>query len=321
VIFAQGFGCGSLTPPAPTTAQTVFEMASITKTFTATMLMQLRDAGRLQLDDPVNQYVPQAVYKGPDGGTVSPTFRELAAHISGLPRDMVPAPATTQELFQRLAGVEAVSEPGTEYLYSNLAYAVLGQVLAQVAGQPYEEYVAANILGPLGMTSSGFNPASFQSMLATGYLQVQTGAQGVTAQAARPGDPLGVIDPAGGLLSSVSDMVRFLQLQFRDGPVGGDQILSASSLQEMWQPVAPTNGTGSSTIGWFTVHIAGFSMICKNGGLPGFGTQMCIVPEAKLGVVLLGNTAKQQTGPANLPALAESILSQVVTATGSQPSQ
>jgi CubicO group peptidase (beta-lactamase class C family) len=314
VIFAQGFGCASLSPPTEATAQTVFEMASITKTFTATMLMQLRDAGRLQLDDPVNRYVPEAVYLAPDGSTVSPTFRELAAHTSGLPRDMRPVPRTVAELFQRLPSIQAQSEPGSEYFYSNLGYAVLGQVLAQIAGQSYDDYVTANILVPLGMAGSGFDPAPLRAQLATGYRSVQVTPSGVMAVAARLVDPQGAYNPAGGLLSSAADMVRFLMLQFRDGPVGGDQILSAASLAEMWQPVAPTEGTASSTIGWFVNEFGGQTIVCKNGGLPGFNTQMCALPQAKLGVVLLGNTAPQQTGPANLNVLAHRILAALAAA-------
>jgi CubicO group peptidase (beta-lactamase class C family) len=289
-------------------------MASNTKSFTAVMLMQLRDAGRLQLDDPVNRYVPAVVYQAPDGRLVSPTFRQLAAHISGLPRDMRPAPASVEQLFQRLPQVVAESDPGTEYLYSNLGYAVLGQALAVIAGQPYAQYVTEHILRPLGMSSSGFDRSAIQAPIATGYTSIEVTPEGVTAQPARYAS-LGPGNPSGGLLSSLADMTQFVKLQFADGPVGGSQILSGASLREMWEPVFPTNGPGSATVGWFVSPFGSQALVCKNGALPGFHTQVCFLPQSQVGVVILANVATRLlTGPAGLQRMAQMILTTVLPA-------
>jgi CubicO group peptidase (beta-lactamase class C family) len=162
VIYARGFGCADLALQTPAAPGTAYLMGSVTKMLTATMLMQLRDAGKLQLDDPVDKYVPGLHYLSPSGATVSPTFRELVSHTSGLP-DYIPndpalLPSTNDDLLKELPSVVAVSEPGTQALYSDLGFDVLGYALSTIAGEPYESYVNNHILRPLEMADSGFVP-------------------------------------------------------------------------------------------------------------------------------------------------------------------
>jgi CubicO group peptidase (beta-lactamase class C family) len=318
VIYARGFGCADLTAQTPATPPTIYDVGSVTKMMTATMLMQLRDAGKLQLNDPVNMYVPEATYLSPSGMTISPTFQQLASHSSGLPRDAATIPTTNEQLFQELQMTTAVSEPGTAFLYSNFGFAVLGQVLAQIAGQPYEQYVEQNILAPLGMTSSTFTPpASAPSPgWATPYDRVMVTAQGVQADA-RPYLTFGPYFPALGLYSTALDMAQFIKLQFRDGPAGGDQILSGSTLQEMRQQVisaAPALvGIG---IGW-EIYVPGTNVnpiIGKDGADEGFQAQMMFVPGANVGVFVVANTASTSdpTVPQLMFETAEAILLRLV---------
>jgi len=150
LLLAAGFGCANLERGIPATPDTVYRIGSVTKVFEATALMQLRDAGRLRLDDAIDRYVPEAWYPGPGGGRVSPTWRQLASHTAGLQRNVQPNLGTVPDLFRFLEHRTAAAEPGKVYAYSNLGFVVLGQAAALVAGERYHDYVRRHIFAPLG---------------------------------------------------------------------------------------------------------------------------------------------------------------------------
>jgi CubicO group peptidase (beta-lactamase class C family) len=299
VMYARAFGCADVAAGRAATPETPYHVASISKLFTATMLMQLRDAGRLDLDDPIDRYVPEARYRTRDGSTVSPTFRQLASHTAGLPRDMGPPPATPAEFFRRLNDVTATSPPGTRFAYSNLGVALLANVLAVVAEEPFARYMDEHVLGPLGMTSAGFQRTdALAARLAMGYESIALTPDGaVEARAVPPFQP-GTLAGAGGLIASALDLSRFAALQFRDGPAGGDQILTGSTLREMWQQSRATNGRARIGVGWFSAPFAGETMIMHNGGIAGYRSDLRLIPSLKLGVAVLVNMSPRAvTGP------------------------
>jgi CubicO group peptidase (beta-lactamase class C family) len=164
VLFLKGYGLADLVNALPATPHTIYRIGSNTKLFTATMLMQLRDAGKLQLDDPVERYLPafSIPSRFPDSPPI--TFRQLATHTSGLPLE---APLeygyhftrtfpSIEALLSSLTYLERCQPPYTAYRYSNLGFNILGHTLAQIAQQPYAEYVTQHLLNPLGMNDSGF---------------------------------------------------------------------------------------------------------------------------------------------------------------------
>jgi CubicO group peptidase (beta-lactamase class C family) len=321
VLFTAGFGCADLARQIPATPETLFDTGSLTTVFTGVMLMQLRDAGAVGLDDPIDQYVPAAQYLSPEGQFASPTFRQLATHSSGLERNMQPTPSTIDELFSRLAGEQASFDPGGGYLYSNLGYAVLGQVLARVANEPYEQYLNERVLQPLGMFDSGFGPApAMVSRMATGYGSVSPTQQIVNS----PGSPLpfgGVIDPAGGLITCANDMARFLTLLTRSN----DRVLAGSSIAETFQPyvlatddsgVAAANGMAVG-IGWFSFATDAAPRVVKAGATSGFSAEMDYLPFSKVAVVVLVNQGLEAEG--NQPvsaALAKLVLDRLAPVIG-----
>jgi CubicO group peptidase (beta-lactamase class C family) len=297
LLWSQGFGCADLTAQTPATPTTVYGIASMTKMFTATMLMQLVDAGKVALNDPVNTYVSGATYQSPSGGAVSPTFLQLASHTSGLP-DTVTTATTMQEFLPQLQSTTAQSEPGTTYLYSNLGYVLLGQVLAQVAGQSYEQYVTDQILTPLGMTHSGFGtPSVPQDGYATPYTSATPTAQPITYL------PWGLNDPSGGMFSTAVDMAQFLKLQFSDGSVNGHRILSPAAMQQMLQQVmaaGPEPLTGIA-IGWqYYVPQKGYDFYGKDGLIAGFNGDLLLATGHNIGVYIICNTVSS-TNPGSTP--------------------
>jgi CubicO group peptidase (beta-lactamase class C family) len=318
VIWAQSSGCADLTQRTAATPTTVYGVGSVSKMMTATMLMLLRDAGKLNLDDPVDMYVPGASYLLPDGGgTVSPTFLQLASHSSGLPRDMTPEPTSMAQLLQQLQQTTAVFAPGTDHLYSNLGFMLLGQVLASIAGETFESYVTQQILQPLGMSSSGYAVRSTPAAgVATPYYFVSYDGPNTQFETRSYLD-WGLQDPAAGFTSTAMDMTRFLMLQFGTAPVGGAQILSASTLAEMRQVVT---GGGPNLVGYGTgweVYTPGpnnLDWLGKDGYILGFQAQLLYVPALQLGVFVVANSGDPADLSNTMLKVAQAMLEQLAPA-------
>jgi CubicO group peptidase (beta-lactamase class C family) len=237
IIWSKGFGFADLEKKTPSTTQTLYRVGSITKLFTATMLMQLRDAGKLQLDDPIEKYLPAFKLKSRFANTRPPTFREVVAHLGGIPRE---APLdywytqkfpTIEDIMASLDQTELILPPMSEFKYSNLGIAVLGHALETIAGQPYRDYVKQNILEPLGMQASDFELNSeTEKQMATGYAL----EPGQAPQAVGRPSISGFIY-AGQLISSVSEMAAFISLQFRPAGAIAEQF-ARNARPGLYQP-------------------------------------------------------------------------------------
>jgi CubicO group peptidase (beta-lactamase class C family) len=299
IIWTTSFGYADLEEKIPATPQTIYRIHSISKLFTATMLMQLRDQGKLQLDDPLVKYVPEFQLKSRFGDLPPVTLRQLASHTAGVPKD--PPPPTggvaddrweIEPVLTALKDAEMSFPPLTEYKYSNLGYALLGHALSQVAGQPYEDHIQEHILKPLGMSHSGCElTPELRPYAAKAYSRYQEGRP-------RRGRPYrsyggrcgGFFVPAWGLFSSVEDMARFISLQFRNQnqPAGGTQVLRGSSVREMhtMQWLMPSGDWGLG-IG-FAIERVGDHLRVGHGG--GYRTTVRLVPAAKVGLAIFTNT-------------------------------
>jgi len=292
VLLAAGYGCANVARGTAATPDTLYRIGSVAKLFEATALMQLRDAGRLRLDDPVAKSVPGVWFSGPAGERVSPTWRQLASHTSGLPRNVPPALGTVPGLFRYVERERALSAPGARYMYSNLGFVVLGASLAELAGERYQAYVRQHILEPLGMTSSTFDAGAVAAeRLAAGYLRLEQGDDGWSGYAASARSPF---PPSGAMLSSASDLARFVAMQFRRAAAGEAQVLKPATIREMWRPVAATPVSGAAAIGWFVSPYGPYTVVRKDGGQPGFTAHVALVPEAELGAVVLVNESPQR---------------------------
>ncbi|MBC8077003.1 MAG: beta-lactamase family protein, partial [Chloroflexales bacterium] len=160
LIWAQGVGTSDREQATPATPATIYRIASITKLFTATAIMQQRDAGRLRLDDPVAEHLPWFQVKPAAADAPAITIRHLLTHTAGLPRES-PFPYWTdgafpsrEQLIAALPDQQAVFAPETRWKYSNLALTLAGEVVQATSGQPYADYMHAHILAPLGMDST-----------------------------------------------------------------------------------------------------------------------------------------------------------------------
>jgi CubicO group peptidase (beta-lactamase class C family) len=217
-VWADAVGFASYDDDRIATPDTQYRIGSITKTFTATAIMQLRDAGELDLDDRLEQHLP-------DVENGSPTLRRMLAHISGMQREVgemfVDGTTPTEEDLK----IGFVLEPAQAHHYSNLAFGLLGRVVAAKSGQPYTQYVDERIIGPLGLRRTTWYP---QEPKAQGYL-VDEYARTVAKE---PETDLGGVASMGQLWSTVEDLATWATFLAR----GADGVLDAKTLDEMWFP-------------------------------------------------------------------------------------
>ncbi|MBX3014148.1 MAG: serine hydrolase [Caldilineaceae bacterium] len=293
LIWSRGFGYAKEATQAPATPTTLYRIASITKLFTSTAIMQLRDAGLLQLDDPVQKHLPWFTMQNPYPDTPVLTIRHLLTHAGGLPREAAFPYWSTNEFptsaeIQATVAEQAFAIPtASDWKYSNLGLALAGDIVAAVAAMPYPAYVTENILQPLGMVNTFVDTVPpDHPLLATGY-----GRRLPRAQRA-----LGLhtdcrgIGPAANMASNVEDLAKFVMLQFRGGPRQEKQILAGSSLREMhriqWLNDDWSAGRG---IGFYVWRLHGRTVVGHGGALMGYRTELQFAPADKIGVVVLTN--------------------------------
>jgi CubicO group peptidase (beta-lactamase class C family) len=320
IVWAKGFGYADLDKKNPVTTTTIFRIASITKTFTSTAIMQLRDRGRLQLDDPVVEHLPWFTYRNRHPAGPPITIRHLLTHTSGLPREAAFPYWTThefptrEEMVSALEEQESIYETERKYKYSNLGIAILGEVIAAVSGQPYEVFVQENILDPLEMTgTSVFMPPDHRERLATGYgRKLRDG----TRKKSPPTESKGLA-PSANISSTTEDMCRYASFHLSEDTTTAGQILAASTLREMhrvhWLQPSWTSGRGLG----FTVSKWDDRVTFSHGGwVGGHRSQFTVSPGEKVAVVVLTNA--DDGVPAYFANRAMSMLAPVVAQCASE---
>ena len=289
LIWSEGFGWADVDAKTPMTPETKFRMASHSKLFTATAIMQLRDAGKIHLDDTVETYLPW--FKIRPAGMDDPaiTIEELLTHSAGLPREAGSHWSDLQ--FPDEAGVEKFIEtnqapysPEIRWKYSNLGFTIAGMVVEKVSGHKWADFVQAHIFDPLGMTASSVDREV--EGLATGY-----GARMPDGTRAKmPFVDAKAMAPATGITSNVPDMARFVSLQFRSGPVGGNQILSTGALRQMHRVrMMENNWQSGNAIGFAVTRDKDKTYVGHGGSYFGYKTQTLMQMEPKIGVIVLTN--------------------------------
>jgi len=325
LVHTGGVGYADVATKAPVTAQSVFRIASMTKSFVALAVLRLRDEGRLRLDDPAEKYLPE-LKKAPHAPSDAPPFtiQQLLSHSAGLPEDNPWGDrqmGRTDTEFRALVGrgLSVSNAPGVGYEYSNLGYALLGRVVTRVSGQPVQAYISENILRPLGMNSTTWDHQQVPAArLAHGYGAPTAAGPGPEEPLLPKGESFAAI---GGLLTSVEDFAKYLAFQADAAPRTADRDagpVRRSSRREMQQPWAFNNlnlkrrtlsGRGcplSSSYGYglgVSQDCNGRRYVGHSGGLPGFGTHWLLLPEYGVGVVAFVNQTYTAPNYANYSAL------------------
>jgi CubicO group peptidase (beta-lactamase class C family) len=244
IVWARGFGFADRDRRVPATADTVYRVGSVSKLFTDMAVMQLVEKGKLELDAPVNRYLPEFAPRNPF--KVAVTLRQLMSHRAGLVREppaghyFDPAAPALIDVVKTLAGTTLVFEPGTHTKYSNAGIAVVGAVVERVSGEPFPKALEHALLGPLGMSRSSFEPdATLMRQMAYGQMWTYDGQSVAT-----PTFMLGT-GPAGNLVSTVVDLGRFVGFLFAQGRALGTTVIKPESLRTMTEP--PPGQPGASS--------------------------------------------------------------------------
>jgi D-alanyl-D-alanine carboxypeptidase len=319
LVWARGYGFADLDKKIPATPQTLYRLGSITKSFTAVAILQLRDAGKLQLDDPLGRHLKEVHIQQHSTGTPDVTMRELLTHTSGLQRE-VPGSVWTDGEFPSEAAMglslKESYEPDTQWKYSNLGFALLGRVVAVEAGQPWDAYVQVHILTPLGMLKTRPIPRTDEPGLAIGYTRTAPGATFVRADSF----PSGPIDPAGAIASNVDDLAKYLAFHIAEGSSIESPVLSARALREMHRPqwLLP-DWQSAYGFGLLVRRVDGSVRVGHGGAVPGYRANIQFVPVLKLGVVVLTNS--DEGDPASYSDYALQLLTPLIAKSLTRPSQ
>ena len=326
LVYSGAFGMANLEGEIPASTRTLFRIASMSKSVTAMAILQLRDAGRLSLDDPASDYVPElASLELLTADSPEITIRHLLTHSAGFPEDNPWGDrqlAESDEMLRDLvtAGVSLSNAPGITYEYSNLGFALLGRIVESVTGRSLPEYTRSEIFAPLGMNATVWEFARAPAEdLALGYMWRDEAWVNV------PLEHHGSFGAMGGLITSIEDFSRYVALHLSASPPRSSPDtapLRRSSLREMQQPwrfagVMPDfrwpNGRSCPSARAYGYGLrwqedcAGRVMVGHSGGLPGFGSNWVMLPEFGLAVISFDNRTYGGTSAINL-AVADTVL-------------
>ena len=285
VVLAKGYGLANIELDVPNSPETKFRLGSITKQFTAAAILQLQDAGKLSVDDPISKHIPGApvAWNGV-------TIRHLLTHTSGIPsytdaagyqlnmRERANAPF---EFIKRFSNLPLQSKPGEKFHYNNSGYFLLGVIIEQVSGVKYEDYLHQHIFEPLQMKSPGYDwPDTVLKNRASGYSKDREGNL-VNARFLDMGQPYA----AGSLYSNVLDLYKW------DRALYTTKVLSGRSIEAAFTPNEFDWGAGIKYgFGWGVSQVHGHKAVGHGGGINGFSTVIWRAVEEDAAVIVLSNS-------------------------------
>jgi CubicO group peptidase (beta-lactamase class C family) len=302
VVFAKGYGVRKLGESTPVDSHTLFGIGSNTKAFTAASLGILVDEGKLSWDDRVVDRLPAFQMYDPYV-THEMTIRDLLTHRSGLglgAGDLLffpPSTYTRADIIAKLRYIKPESSFRSKYAYDNLLYMVAGQIIPAVTGTEWQDFIKQRIFAPVGMSDSNTSVRA-EGNFAVPHSEVEGKLQPIPAAA------IDNLAPAGAINSSASDMAKWIIVQLGAGQLPGGQkrLFSPRVAKEMWsaQTILPVGDPPPALaalktnfaaygLGWSLREYRGYKQVGHDGGLPGYVSRVALIPDLKLGVVVLTN--------------------------------
>ena len=289
MVYAQAFGVRNLDTREPMKPEYLFHMASVSKPFVATAVMQLVEQDKIGLDEPLITYLPY--FRIDDDRYEQITIRQMLNHTSGMP-DVLDYewdnPQTDKGASERyvrsLTGEKMIAAPGERWRYSNMAYDVMGDLIAKMSGQPFEVYVKENILNPLGMHhSTFFYPETDESLRTTPHIWETKPIVSKVYPYNRPHAPSSTLN------SSVVEMTNWALVNLNRGELRGERILKEESYDLLYTPSADIQENVQIGLSWFIRTYRDETIISHSGGDRGYRSYFGILPEKNLGFVLASN--------------------------------
>jgi CubicO group peptidase (beta-lactamase class C family) len=296
VVWSRGFGFADVERKIPARPDTLYSICSISKLFTSVAVMQLRDEGKLELDEPVGKYLPWFNIKQVYPESAPVTLEAILTHSAGLPREADfpywTGPEhtfpTREQIVEHLAKQEMLYPASRHSQYSNLGLTLAGEVVATVSGKPYSTYVQERILTPLGMKSTRTELPEDErgKRLAVGYTALSRDQKRTPV----PFYQVRGIAPAAGYASTVEDLARFASWQMRLLEKGGREVLSAETLREMQRPQwIEEDWSAARGLGFALTRRNNKTFVGHGGNCPGFITQLTVSPKDKVAAIVLVN--------------------------------
>ena len=321
LVFKSSGGYANLEQKISASSSSMFRIASMSKSFTSLAILQLRDQGKLHLDDPVEMYIPAMKGQGLTKDAPIITIRHLMSHSAGFPEDNPwgdrQLADTEAELLKLIKdGISFSNAAGLEYEYSNLGFTMLGYIIHKVSGLTYDAYIKKNILAPIGMNETTYEFANVpEKTLANGYRYINNNWRKETLLHD------GIYGSMGGMITSIDMFSKYVALHQTAWPERNDAEtfpVKRSSIREMHQSskfialmpnyTYPSGrklaATSSYTYGLTWMHDAlGRNSVGHSGGLPGFGSNWRIMPQYGIGVILFANVTYAPTSVINIAVL------------------
>ncbi len=305
IVYATGYGVAELGTARAMTPQTLAPAASLSTQFTAAAILQLAAQGEVNLDAPVADYLPDIVFA--DSRFAAVTVRHLLANNSGLPQpdsaasyDFTRRASTPDELHRYLAGRTLAAAPGARFIFSSDNGDLLSAIVTKVSGLPFEEYVAAHLLAPAGMTQSTFRlvDADASELTAAHWLN----AHGAPVASRTPPDYDQLHAGATGLVTNIDDLLAWAALSLDHGRRGNRQVVPADAYAAMWTPHASFDDEFGGLfeqwgLGWALADEQGHRVAWWGGMSLGSNMMLFLAPDDDIAVVTLANATRESTGP------------------------
>ncbi|HKR15258.1 MAG TPA: serine hydrolase [Pyrinomonadaceae bacterium] len=296
IIYLKGLGEKDLEKKLPVTPDTRFAIGSASKAFTGMLAVMAADDAKLSLDDSPKKFLPYFTLKDQDAAAKI-TIRDLLAHRSGLNRTdlaMVTGLLNREELIRVAGQAKPTAKLGEKFQYQNIMYAAAGEAVAKAEKSTWDKLIATRIFKPLGMTNSDTSSLAMQKArdFSFGYDYNPS-----TKQTRRlPQREIAAAAPAGAINSSARDMSQWLRLMLANGNYNGKRIVSEKGFEELTRKQMNIAGPVDYGLGWFLRQWNGHKVVEHGGNIDGFNSQVALMPDQKLGFVLLTNVTASSLG-------------------------
>ncbi len=296
VIYLKGLGVKDFERNLPVTADTRFPIGSSSKAFTAMLAVMSADEGKLSLDDSPKKFLPYFTLRDPDAAARI-TIRDLLAHRSGLNRTdlaMVTGVLNTEDLIKVAGMAKPTAKLGEKFQYQNVMYAAAGEAIAKAQNSTWDKLIATKIFKPLGMDNSDTSPEAMQKSRDYSFGYDYNALTKVTRRLPQRSIP--AVAAAGAINSSARDMVQWLRLMLGNGSFNGRRLVSEKGFDELVRKQINIAGAVNYGLGWFLREWKGHKVVEHGGNIDGFNAHVALMPDQKLGFVLLTNVTASPLG-------------------------
>lgn len=314
VIFMKGLGYKDFENKVAVTPDTQFAIGSATKAFTALSVLMTQDEGKLSLDDSPKKLLPYFKMYDPETDK-NITIRDLMSHSSGLNRTdlaMITGKLTRAELIQVAAQAKPTAKLREKFQYQNIMFTAAGELVTQAQKMPWEKFIADRVFAPLGMTNSNLSMKQMEKAkdFSNGYDYNFDSKE----TKKRPFRDIDEVAPAGSINSSARDMAEWVKFVLNGGTVNGKRLVSEKGYDEWLKPQMKMTPNGSMNygLGWMLRTWNGLKVVEHGGNIDGFNSLVAMIPEKKLGFVLLTNVTASSLGNDIMPIIWSNILDEAV---------